>query len=844
MAIDNDVIIDRKPFDVQEAVVLLDVYLYEKNNQLKRTEAAKIASERLRELAVQRGMTVSESFRSPMGLQNRIRSIAGIFEGKESASAPGTEAFREAVAIYKTDRQRFQQMLHDVKGSAPNRRERKPIKTKMKVKVVHTKFVRTKKDQILKDKYASAFNDVYYALKRMSEKNIDGVTSTDVFISIEKQIMRKDVLEILEGASWSKTVTSGHFVFYDKEQEERKKRAMDEAMKKAENDFFAWLPSAVPPHALEGVKSSYKVVSSMLVQKKVLSQPLIATTQIGQVENALRQAKRVFGSKKLRNNATKLLSAYLVYLREIKNTQPAQPEVPEIDVQEDWIHFDFTNASSFERTSPVYCNINGTVIEGRNWARILVAIVEHEISIDNSALEVLYKKPLYANKADRPFLMKRKVDGLNCAELSNGYWININWSIPRLMEIIQAFCLHCGYNKKQVVLYGAPKGSSSVKREGSSAKKSVDRSFDMSKAETMLREAGLQGATVQELIDEVQPEAAFWPTKNALDENLNVIAMPNNRYVHIDSFVDLEEAEENLGNILSTHFAQFGGYSNNQLLFGAASQELSMFLNDNDCENIEAVYAIARYFFEKKASAGKPYKFFPPHIFETEPDFPMNLRGLMINLARNNGGILHAVDAKNYLQKTMLTYGGMGQLLQIGTANTFLMYDDDRYLLSEAIGIDDAWCYRMHDRMDDLFRKANVAYVIPRDISTAWLSTLPVLPQGLQWTHLLLQEVLDKYPAIGFKSISADLNQSHHTLAAAFVPLESPLQSFPDVVTLFMESRHDLPMRMLGEDLRLELRDAGMLEAGEMIYALPKALDDYRFAWTDENKYVYVRGNK
>ena len=169
MAIDNDVIIDRKPFDVEEAVVLLDVYLYEKNNQLKRTEAAKIASERLRELAVQRGMTVSESFRSPMGLQNRIRSIAGIFEGKESASAPGTEAFREAVAIYKTDRQRFQQMLHDVKGSAPNRRERKPIKTKMKVKVVHTKFVRTKKDQILKDKYASAFNDVYYALKRMSE---------------------------------------------------------------------------------------------------------------------------------------------------------------------------------------------------------------------------------------------------------------------------------------------------------------------------------------------------------------------------------------------------------------------------------------------------------------------------------------------------------------------------------------------------------------------------------------------------------------------------------------------------------------------------------------------------
>lgn len=260
-----------------------------------------------------------------------------------------------------------------------------------------------------------------------------------------------------------------------------------------------------------------------------------------------------------------------------------------------------------------------------------------------------------------------------------------------------------------------------------------------------------------------------------------------------------------------------------------------MFLNDNDCENIDAVYAIARFLFEKKVAAGKPYKFFPPHIFESEPDYPMNLRGLMINLARNNGGILYSTDAKDYLQKTMLTYGGMGQLLQINTANTFLMYDDERYLLSEALRIDDTWCYRMHDRMDDLFREANVAYIILRDISTTWLSTLPLLPQKLQWTHLLLQEILNKYPVIGFKSISADLNQSRHTLAAALVPTNSPIQSFPDVVTLFMEERHALPMRMLGEELRLELRDAGMLEAGEMIYALPKALDDYRFAWTDEN---------
>lgn len=841
MADNAHTIINKKPFDIQEAVVLLDVYLLEKNNNLRRTEAAQIASRRLRALAARRGMEVSDSFRSPTGLQNRLRSIAGLYEGKESVSAPGTEAFREAVALYKNDRQRFQQILWEAEDVPPHKSARKTKKATGKI--VHTKFVRTKKDQQLKDKYPACFNDVYYALKRLCDKNDVGVTSTDVFLELGRRIKRKDILVILNGASWSKALSGARYVFYDKEQEERKKRQMDESLKKAENEFFAWLPSVIPPHAQDDVKNSYKIVSSMLVQKKVLAQPLLATTQIGQVEYALKQVKRVFGGKRMRNNATKLLAAYLTYLRENKKTQPAQAEPPMVDVQKDWIRFDFTNAQSFERTSPVYCCIDGTVVDGRTWARILVAIVEQEMSNENTALEVLFKKPLYANKANRPFFMKKKIEGLNCSELSNGYWINVNWGIPRLMEIIQAFCLHCGYDKKQVIIYGAPKGSASLKGDNTSSKKPVDRSFDMDKAEACLRDAGLQGLTVQELIDLVQPNAAVSPTRSALDDNQNVIAMPENRYMHVDSFVDLDEAEEGLGTILRTHFAQFGGYSNNQLLFRAASQELSMFLNDNDCENVEAVYAIARFLFEKKAAAGEPYKFSAPHIFEREPDYPMTLRGLMINLARNNGGVLNASDAKSYLQKTMLVYGSMGQLLQIGSANTFLIYDSERYLLSEAIGINDLWCHQMHDKLDDLFRKANVAYVIPRDVSTAWLDTLPPLPLGLTWTHLLLQEVLDKYPAIGFKSISPDLNQTHDTLAAAFVPADSPLQSFPDVVTLFMEERHLLPRRMSGEELRQELREAGMLEAGEMIYALPKALDDYRFAWTDENKTVLVRGN-
>lgn len=316
------------------------------------------------------------------------------------------------------------------------------------------------------------------------------------------------------------------------------------------------------------------------------------------------------------------------------------------------------------------------------------------------------------------------------------------------------------------------------------------------------------------------------------------------KYSHIKNFVDLDEAAEILGEILQRHFEQFGGYSNKKLLFSAASEELSMFLNDNGCETADDVYAVARFLFDKKFGKEKLYKFHNQHIFKDEPDYPMTAKGLMIHLARNNGGILCVSDAKNYLRKLMFANRRFGERLQINSSDTFLAYDADRYLLSETIGIDDAWCQQIYERLDDLFRKENVAYIVPRDITDAWFETLPALPQNLKWTRLLLQEILKKYPATRFKAVSARSNYNHQKIASAFVPINSPLQSFPDVVTLFMQGYEQLPVRMSAGSLQKKLRVAGMVANSELLLTLHKVLNDYRFAWSFDKKTVYVRGNR
>jgi len=45
---------------------------------------------------------------------------------------------------------------------------------------------------------------------------------------------------------------------------------------------------------------------------------------------------------------------------------------------------------------------------------------------------------------------------------------------------------------------------------------------------------------------------------------------------------------------------------------------------------------------------------------------------------------------------------------------------------------------------------------------------------------------------------------------------------------------------MVKEELRVILRDAGMLEGNELICNIHKALRDYRFAFTDENRMVKI----
>ena len=524
-----------------------------------------------------------------------------------------------------------------------------------------------------------------------------------------------------------------------------------------------------------------------------------------------------------------------------------------VSAPDGWIRFDFTNADEFKETYPAFCCLGRAIFRRcENWVRLLVEIVEHELSAHNPKLEALYHESLSGR--GRPFFLTDKLSGLTCKQLSNGYYINVNADIPSLIRIIKNFCLYCGYTKEDIVMYGVPKNLTAPKTPAhpthqtppsSPQTHSSARTASITeKLEAYVLTLGIHGASALDIIDSVFPKMPYNPAAKALDDSPNIIRISADRYVHADSLVDLDEAAQVLASIIRIHFAQFSGYTNSQLIYGAASRELYMFLNDNAVNDPDSLFAVTKYLYGKKALYGKPLTFSAPHIFENPPDFPPTTRGLMIHLARLNNGILKEQDAANFLQKTMLAYAGINKLLQIGQENTFLFYHPEIYILTESLNINAEYCSLLHDRLDDLFRSANVAYVIPRDIRDSWLDTLPALPEGLSWTLLLLQDILRKFPAVGFVPITSGLSQTYSTIAAAFVPKNSPLETFADVVSLYMEERYTLPERMSGEALRGVLKRAGMIANNELMFSLHKALHDPRFSWTDHNTTVYVRGNR
>jgi hypothetical protein len=227
-----------------------------------------------------------------------------------------------------------------------------------------------------------------------------------------------------------------------------------------------------------------------------------------------------------------------------------------------------------------------------------------------------------------------------------------------------------------------------------------------------------------------------------------------------------------------------------------------------------------------------------PHIWKKQPDYPQTYVGVIINLARHFGGTVTREQIDDYFMR--IKQGSPIKAIVIRQGH-LLFYAPKRFILAEVVDLTSERAKAITKSLDRLFERERVSYIVLRDISDDWFSSLPTMKGSLRWTPLLLQEVLRLRSDIGYRIVFSGLDgQALDTLGVAVVPSKSEITSFADVGHRHCYETELIGKRMPSEDLRLILRDAGMLEGNELVYNLHKALKDYRFAFTDENRTVKI----
>ena len=88
------------------------------------------------------------------------------------------------------------------------------------------------------------------------------------------------------------------------------------------------------------------------------------------------------------------------------------------------------------------CRIGSRQVTAKNitWADFLCLLIEDEIKARNRKIKVLSKRPLHSSHTNEPFFQKEKPKVRSCRLLSNGFWIKLDYSDYRLVQIIRDFC--------------------------------------------------------------------------------------------------------------------------------------------------------------------------------------------------------------------------------------------------------------------------------------------------------------------------------------------------------------------------------------------------------------------
>ena len=492
------------------------------------------------------------------------------------------------------------------------------------------------------------------------------------------------------------------------------------------------------------------------------------------------------------------------------------------------------SVSSKQKTPPV--PKEPTIIEA-----VFEALKKYDLPLTFQQInDIIIKNNLYRFNTPNSIGMIRHAVYMHCMttkeRIANGETVIIQVSNNGLnkYQLMAA-------NEASLFLYGKPVVSEKAESEPPKPVEAVQSDRDeklIATAEKIIAKADLDGMTVEELAYKLGSTVVA--AKKAVAGTSNIITI-DGKLIHKDAFMDWEENADILEGILDKLMTKNNGYVSYEQLYDYARMDMQMFINDHDMDTPRKIYDLAEHLFDKEGYHGKYYSFIGKTHISRKGEAVTSKLDIMKKFARDNGGIFTFHELENYLAAIGVKNENLRQQMKIYEQPIFLYIEEGTFITAESMGLNAEYLEKIHIALKRLFNDGG-DHVVLRDIQTSWFNLLPTLPQGKDWTPLLLQSVLRFFhKECGAHTIYGLEGQAGDTLHAMVVSNRSEIQCFGDAVIAMMLENGINQRRFEAEELRHKLVERGMIAGNELIWKLPKALpNDGRFVWDADGQHVTI----
>ena len=314
------------------------------------------------------------------------------------------------------------------------------------------------------------------------------------------------------------------------------------------------------------------------------------------------------------------------------------------------------------------------------------------------------------------------------------------------------------------------------------------------------------------------------------------------KYYHKDNICDYDEMAEILLDVLTKQFAANGDYTSAQQLYNDAHFRLDdFFFYNNSFESRTEVFDLAVHLFTQEKYKGNSFLFLNGmHIWKEEPNYPKDFHGLLIKFGRENQNVFTREQALAFFESIGSTTPAQSfsNILFTSGSKSFLQYAENCFVLKEALHVNDNFLNALRIQIENLLE--GETYIAFGEIADYFYTTLPAVPTNIQWSPLLLEDMLRLFD-IGYITVEAGNDNDKKTIPAAILKKNSPFRTFSDMVWNEISKVYSLPKELTASEFREFLLDKGFIHGSEKMWNVHKTVaGDLRFYWTEKNSKVTI----